>query len=110
MPSVIDVDRVDERNLTFQEMLDAIRNEFHRKDNNVDVEKLWEILDNYKSNPKEWSKFAFYDQYRYKRNLVEDDEKYNIMILGWAPGIRSSIHDHSGAHCLVKVSLLKFFI
>lgn len=103
MPSVVEVD-AGNRKQTFQGLLDAIREEFERKENQVDVGSLWQILEEYESNPSEWSKFAFYDKYRYKRNLIDDHQKYNVMILGWAPGVKSNIHDHSGSQCLVKVS------
>lgn len=89
--------------LQFQQMLDAIRAEFDREKDKVDVDTLWQILENYKSDPSEWSKFTFYDKYRYKRNLVEEHERYDVMILGWAPNVRSGIHDHSGSHCIFKV-------
>ena len=42
--------------------------------------------------------------YRYTRNLVDTgNEKYNLMALCWGEGHGSSIHDHSGSHCFVKM-------
>ena len=39
------------------------------------------------------------------RNLVDrgDDGNYNLMLLCWPKGIKSTIHDHSGSHCLMKI-------
>lgn len=88
--------------LTFQGMLDRLEVAFSRSDNKVDTDDLWRILEGYKSNPDDWSKYAFYDERKYKRNLVAEYEKYNVMILTWAPGAKSTIHDHSGAHCFMK--------
>lgn len=41
---------------------------------------------------------------RYTRNLVaEGNGKFNLMILCWNESQGSSIHDHTSAHCFVKV-------
>lgn len=88
----------------FTKMLDEIRLLFSRPDNKVDVDQLWSVLEKYKSDPKDWSKYAFYERRRYKRNFVDGNDRYNVMILSWAPGIKSCIHDHPGAHCFMKVS------
>lgn len=92
------------KSLTFDEMLIAINKQFSRCDNKVDTDEIWRILESYQSNSQDWSKFAFYDEHRYKRNLVMDHEKFNVMILCWPPNVTSSIHDHSGSHCFMKVS------
>jgi cysteine dioxygenase len=40
----------------------------------------------------------------YTRNLVSQGNKmFNLMILCWNEGQGSPIHDHSAAHCIVKV-------
>jgi cysteine dioxygenase len=63
-----------------------------------------------------------FSSFRYTRNLVDiGNGKYNLMILCWGPGMGSrwrgedgiemdskvfsfsSIHDHTDAHCFVKV-------
>lgn len=95
--------------LTFQDLLDKIREIFNQPDKSVDVDELWRVLESYKSNPDDWRKYAYYDMNRYKRNLVDEDENYNIMILGWGPNIKSCIHDHSGSHCFMKVSNLDLY-
>jgi cysteine dioxygenase len=41
---------------------------------------------------------------RYTRNLVDTGNgKYNLIALCWGEGHGSSVHDHSDAHCFVKV-------
>lgn len=41
---------------------------------------------------------------RYTRNLVDvGNDRFNLMALCWGEGHGSSIHDHSDAHCFVKV-------
>ncbi len=56
-------------------------------------------------NPEEWEKFALHDFKRnYTRNGVEEfKEKANLLILVWSPNRGSMIHDHAGAHCVMKV-------
>lgn len=99
------IDKVDQNEpLSFEAMLLAIDQQFERKDNCVDIDEIWRVLESYQTSPHDWSKFAFYDDHRYKRNLVSEHEKYNVMILCWAPNVISSIHDHSGSHCFMKVS------
>jgi len=42
--------------------------------------------------------------FRYTRNLVDEGNgKFNLIILCWGEGQSSSIHDHSDAHCFVKI-------
>lgn len=88
----------------FQQMLDEIEAIFDRAEKSVDVDELWRVLENYRSNSNHWSKFAYYEREKYKRNLVAEHQKYNVMILTWGPNTRSCIHDHAGSHCFMKVS------
>ncbi|GFW88114.1 cysteine dioxygenase type 1 [Trichonephila clavipes] len=40
----------------------------------------------------------------YTRNLVDEGNgRYNLMLLAWAEGQGSSIHDHADSHCFMKV-------
>lgn len=40
----------------------------------------------------------------YTRNLVDrGNGEYNLLVLCWPPGASSSIHDHPGAHCIVRL-------
>ncbi|KHN98199.1 cysteine dioxygenase [Metarhizium album ARSEF 1941] len=71
----------------------------------VDVGSLTELMLNYDSNPREWSKYAYGDAGRgYTRNLVDEGNgKSNLLVLVWSPGKGSPIHDHGNAHCLMKI-------
>ncbi|PHH73105.1 hypothetical protein CDD80_4035 [Ophiocordyceps camponoti-rufipedis] len=71
----------------------------------VDVEYLTRLMEEYNSRQGEWSKFAFGDSSRgYTRNLVDEGNgKSNLLVLVWSPGKGSPIHDHGNAHCLMKV-------
>ena len=88
---------------SFDKMLHKIETVFGRSNKSVDVDELWKVLEDYKSNNDEWSRYAYYDARKYKRNLVAEYDKYNVMIICWAPGSQSCIHDHSGSHCFMKI-------
>lgn len=70
----------------------------------VNVEYVKALMETYKSNPREWKKYAKFDTHRYTRNLVnEGNGKFNLMILCWGERHASSIHSHAGSHCFLKV-------
>ncbi|KAF7634539.1 Cysteine dioxygenase [Meloidogyne graminicola] len=73
-------------------------------EDSINIEEVKQLLEEYKSNANDWNKFALFDPHKYTRNLVDaGNGKYNLMILCWGPGMGSSIHDHTNAHCFVKV-------
>ncbi|XP_048469850.1 cysteine dioxygenase type 1 [Rhincodon typus] len=53
----------------------------------INVEEVQTLMESYKSNPADWSKFAKFDKYRY--------------VFVWL--LRSSIHDHANSHCFLKI-------
>lgn len=89
----------------------------------VNVQELFKLMENYTSSEEEWSKYAFSDLSRgYTRNLVDEGNgKSNLvspaskfhqaiillcnkkLVLVWTPGKGSPVHDHADAHCLMKV-------
>ena len=70
----------------------------------VDINHVKALLGAYKSNKDDWTRFAYFDKYKYTRNLVDDgNERYNILILCWGEGLGSSIHDHHNSHCFMKI-------
>lgn len=87
---------------TLTDLISALHNEFST--NYVNIEMVNHIMLSYKSNPKEWQKFAKFDRYKYTRNLVDaGNGKFNLMILCWGEGHSSTIHDHSDSHCFMKM-------
>ncbi|VDK17318.1 unnamed protein product [Anisakis simplex] len=74
------------------------------QEDQIDVQEVEDVFRAYKSNPDDWSKFAQFNDNTYTRNLVDvGNGKYNLMILCWGPGMGSSIHSHTDAHCFVKM-------
>ncbi|BES97420.1 cysteine dioxygenase [Nesidiocoris tenuis] len=70
----------------------------------VNIEEVGDLLKSYKSDPKDWRRFAKFDRFRYTRNLIDEGNgKYNLMLLCWGEGHGSAIHDHADSHCFMKV-------
>lgn len=87
---------------TLQELIKALHKEFET--NYVNIEMVNHLLLSYKSNPKEWQKYAKWDRFKYTRNLVDaGNGKFNLMILCWGEGHGSAIHDHADSHCFMKM-------
>ncbi|XP_030386939.1 cysteine dioxygenase type 1 [Scaptodrosophila lebanonensis] len=87
---------------TLQDLITALHREFET--NYVNMEMVNHLMLSYKSNPKEWRKYAKFDRYTYTRNLVDEGNgKFNLLILCWGEGHSSSVHDHADSHCFMKM-------
>ncbi|XP_076438055.1 cysteine dioxygenase type 1-like [Babylonia areolata] len=85
-----------------KELIQQLHKVFARDEINIDYVKA--LMESYKSNPREWKKFAKFDTHRYTRNLVDEGNgKFNLMVLCWNEAQASSIHSHAGSHCFLKV-------
>ncbi|CAG9937195.1 unnamed protein product [Clonostachys rosea f. rosea IK726] len=71
----------------------------------VDVDFLHLLMEDYDGTDGRWARYAFGDGSRgYTRNLVDEGNgKSNLLVLVWSPGKGSPIHDHGNAHCLMKI-------
>ncbi|KAI8785487.1 cysteine dioxygenase type 1 [Biomphalaria glabrata] len=87
---------------SLHELITRLHEVFESDD--ISVEYVQKLMTSYKSNRKEWKKYAKFDQFRYTRNLVDaGNGKFNLMILCWNEGQGSSIHSHANSHCFLKV-------
>jgi cysteine dioxygenase len=87
-----------------EKIFDLLGNKGLDELNENEVTTLKALMANYKSNPADWKKYALFDPMNYTRNLVSNGNgKFNLMVLCWGTGQQSSIHDHSAAHCIVKM-------
>ncbi|XP_068148250.1 cysteine dioxygenase type 1 [Drosophila tropicalis] len=87
---------------TLQDLIYALHKEF--ESNYVNIEMVNHLMLSYKSNPKEWKKYAKFDRYKYTRNLVDaGNGKFNLLILCWGEGHGSAVHDHADSHCFMKM-------
>ncbi|XP_054166008.1 cysteine dioxygenase 1-like [Oppia nitens] len=82
----------------------AILRQLFDQNKYIDVNYVQKILLSYKSNVNDWIKFAYFDEQKYTRNLVDKGNgRYNLMLLCWSEGQGSVIHDHSDSHCFMKM-------
>ncbi|XP_078482905.1 cysteine dioxygenase type 1-like isoform X1 [Ciona intestinalis] len=74
------------------------------EDNDIEVEDVKSYLSSYVAKDEEWKHLAKFDPHRYTRNLIDEGNgKFNLILICWGGGQRSCIHDHSDAHCFMKV-------
>ncbi|XP_063705899.1 cysteine dioxygenase type 1 [Culicoides brevitarsis] len=88
------------------ESLDDLVKKLHCifESNYINIEYVHHLMLSYKSNRKDWKKYAKFDRYRYTRNLVDGGNgKFNLMILCWGEAHASAIHDHADSHCFMKM-------
>ncbi len=50
-------------------------------------------------DPAALAPYVRYEDARYTRNCVYRGEAFELLVLCWAPGARSPIHDHGGNRC-----------
>ncbi|XP_011190606.1 cysteine dioxygenase type 1 [Zeugodacus cucurbitae] len=87
---------------SLNDLITALHKEFDT--NFVNIEMVNHIMLTYKSNAREWKRFAKFDRFKYTRNLVDaGNGKFNLMILCWGEGQGSAIHDHADSHCFMKM-------
>lgn len=88
-----------------QELKDALGPSSGLTSDDVDLEHLTRLMEEYQTDERQWARFAMGDASRgYTRNLVDEGNgKSNLLVLVWSPGKGSPIHDHGNAHCLMKI-------
>ena len=86
---------------SLNELIELIHQAFAT--NEVNIDYVHTIMNNYKGSMKEWAPYANFQPNRYTRNLVDaGNGKFNVMILCWAESQGSSIHNHMNSHCFMK--------
>ena len=65
--------------------------------------RMQDILDRLVVTTEEVQPHALFSDKRYARNLVYKDRQFEIMIMCWNAGQRSSIHDHAGSLGGIKI-------
>lgn len=59
--------------------------------------RMQNVLDRLVITPEQTQLHARFSDRRYARNLVHKDRDFEIMVMCWNAGQRSSIHDHAGS-------------
>jgi cysteine dioxygenase len=63
----------------------------------INPARMQDILNRLAVTAKEVQPHALFSEKKYARNLVYKDREFEIMIMCWKAGQRSSIHDHAGS-------------
>ena len=83
------------------EMITEIRQKTANGD--VDVDELMKLVDKYEFDEEELRPYIGFSPNKYTRNLIDTGNgKYNLILLCWNMGTKSSIHDHSNSNCILK--------
>lgn len=89
------------RALSLDELIEELYRVFQEDD--VDVDEVKQLMASYQGGPCEWNRYAKSEPGRYTRNLVDEGNgKFNLMVLCWSGDVKSSIHDHADAHCVMR--------
>mmetsp|Transcript_36673 Transcript_36673/g.113491 ORF Transcript_36673/g.113491 Transcript_36673/m.113491 type:complete len:679 (-) Transcript_36673:19-2055(-) len=67
------------------------------------IEDVQRLLGRAELNPTEWEGFAALAANRYTRNVVAVDDRFVALLLCWDADQASSVHDHAGSSCWVKL-------
>jgi cysteine dioxygenase len=59
--------------------------------------RMQDILNRLVVTAEEIQPHALFSKKRYARNLIYKDRHFEIMVMCWNAGQRSSIHDHAGS-------------
>ena len=71
--------------------------ELLKSDSNVTPARMQNILERLFISAAELESYALFSDERYARNLVHKSRHFEIMVMCWKAGQRSSIHDHAGS-------------
>ncbi|CAH8554037.1 unnamed protein product [Schistosoma turkestanicum] len=87
---------------TLKDLIQTIRGLFD--EDQVDVNKVQTVLENFECDFSEWEKYIFFNKTGYTRNLIDEGNgKYNLLLLCWNKNEGTGVHDHAGSHCFVKI-------
>jgi len=103
---ILESEHIDEYKIKAPNKLEKLVKRFEEISENeeIDIEYVKNLMASYVSNKSDWKKYAIYDPHKYTRNLVSaGNGKYNLIVLCWGEGQGSGIHDHSNAHCVMKI-------
>jgi len=89
--------------ITLYELAKNITEIFSKE--NICIEDVQKLLSTYDTQlQQDWRDYVAFDDFKYTRNLVDvGNEKFELMLIGWGEDQQSSIHDHAGSHCFMKV-------
>ena len=78
---------------SFSELINVLKSDYAV----ITPARMQDILDRLVVTTEEARPHALFSERRYARNLIYKDREFEIMIMCWNAGQRSSIHDHAGS-------------
>jgi len=67
-----------------------------------DLKQVMSLMEEYQG--KDWQDYCFFEPgLSYTRNLVFRNQDFNLMVICWAQGQSSRIHDHPTSNCVMKI-------
>jgi cysteine dioxygenase len=78
---------------SFAKLIDVLKTDWSV----INPARMQDILNRLVLTTEEVEPHALFSEKRYARNLVYKDREFEIMIMCWKAGQRSSIHDHAGS-------------
>jgi len=73
------------------------------KSDHINTDLVKGLMEAYKNNPEDWEQYAHFDPDKLTRNLVDSGNgKYNLILVCWEGGHKSTTHDHSNCHCFMR--------
>ncbi|HTF91047.1 MAG TPA: cysteine dioxygenase family protein [Planctomycetota bacterium] len=88
------------KNLPLLDLCQDLTREFQRDSKGSQVASL---LSRYASDHQDWRDWAMFDTQCYTRNLVHHEAQFELLLLCWAAGQKSPIHNHEGQRCWMAV-------
>lgn len=66
-------------------------------------EEIARLLGEYGRQHDDWREYGLFQDDCYTRNLIQLSERYELLLLCWAAGQRSPIHNHEGQDCWMTI-------
>merc|ERR1719454_2249312 len=93
-----------EDSLTLKELVAELKANLDTAPAEHNIDKVKAIISRFNNDRSEWGTFAVAREGEYTRNLIDQGNGiYNLLILVWAPGMKSCIHSHAGSSCFLRV-------
>lgn len=65
--------------------------------------EMADLLDETFTDPSAWNRPLVFREGGYTRTCAYYDNRFEVLLLNWAPGASSAIHDHGAEHCWLAV-------
>lgn len=84
--------------------LDALVADLHRLfGSEPSGREISTLLRDYAAKHDDWREYAFFADDCYTRNLIESNERFELILLCWASQQCSPVHNHEGQNCWMAV-------